>query len=183
MAGERFKVGLTYAAKLTGKQRSTILRAIKAGRLSEHRDSHGRRRVDVAELERVYGPLRTPDAPSVPAVAPVAPAPPPADDRALVAELRAELERERDRAARLEADVREWQASYRKLAEQVLLTDQRPGRAPTSSTPAPPPRAEPQRTRTHADRTPEQAAGVVESVARGILGDDLPNLLFGRRRR
>src|SRR3954470_24612761 len=61
-------VGVTEAARLTGKGRQTIYRAIEAGTLSASRDAHGRATVDIAELERVYGPLQVPevsrDAPS-----------------------------------------------------------------------------------------------------------------------
>lgn len=55
------KVGLTEAAALIGKAPSTITRAVKAGRLSATQDAQGRTVYDVAELERVYGPLKTPD--------------------------------------------------------------------------------------------------------------------------
>lgn len=56
------QVGITEAARLSGKGRQTIYRAIEAGTLSATRDVHGRATVDIAELERVYGPLRTPGA-------------------------------------------------------------------------------------------------------------------------
>src|SRR3954451_11852087 len=49
------------AAKLTGKDRSTILHAIEAGRLSATKDERGHYLIDPAELERVYGSLRPPD--------------------------------------------------------------------------------------------------------------------------
>lgn len=55
------KVGLTEAAALIGKAPSTITRAVKAGRLSATQDAQGRTVYDVAELERAYGPLKTPD--------------------------------------------------------------------------------------------------------------------------
>lgn len=55
------KVGLTEAAALIGKAPSTITRAVKAGRLSATQDAQGRTVYDVAELERVYGPLKAPD--------------------------------------------------------------------------------------------------------------------------
>src|SRR3954469_7996238 len=61
-------VGVTEAARLTGKGRQTIYRAIEAGPLSASRDAHGHVTVDIAELERVYGSLQppevSPDAPS-----------------------------------------------------------------------------------------------------------------------
>ena len=49
------------AAELTGKHRSTIIRAIEHGRLSATRDELGHYLIDPAELERVYGTLRNPD--------------------------------------------------------------------------------------------------------------------------
>lgn len=48
-------VGLHEAARLVGRNRSTLHRAMKDGRLSYSLDETGERRVDVAELERVFG--------------------------------------------------------------------------------------------------------------------------------
>jgi excisionase family DNA binding protein len=48
------------AAELTGKHRSTIIRAIDKGHLSATRDGFGHHLIDPAELERVYGSLRNP---------------------------------------------------------------------------------------------------------------------------
>ncbi|MBO0735240.1 MAG: hypothetical protein J2P48_01520 [Alphaproteobacteria bacterium] len=48
-------IGLAEAARLCGKNQSTIHRAMQAGRLSYTRDEAGERRIDVAELERVFG--------------------------------------------------------------------------------------------------------------------------------
>jgi excisionase family DNA binding protein len=52
----------TQAAELTGKNRSTIIRAIEKGHLSASKDSFGHYLLDPAELERVYGTLRRIDA-------------------------------------------------------------------------------------------------------------------------
>jgi hypothetical protein len=49
------KVGAQRAAELTGKSKSTIQRAMNAGKLSYDVDGNGRRLVDVSELERVFG--------------------------------------------------------------------------------------------------------------------------------
>jgi excisionase family DNA binding protein len=49
------------AAKLTGKDRSTLTRAIEKGRLSAARDEAGRYLIDPAELERAFGPLLSAD--------------------------------------------------------------------------------------------------------------------------
>ena len=48
-------VGLTEAARLTGKHPTTILRARAAGRLSSSLNSSGQRVFDTAELDRTYG--------------------------------------------------------------------------------------------------------------------------------
>ena len=55
-------ISVSDAARLTGRNRSTIIRAIEKGHLSAGRDSFGRYEIDPAELERVYGTLRSPDA-------------------------------------------------------------------------------------------------------------------------
>ena len=52
-------IGMTEAAKLTGKQRQTIHKAIKEGRISAVRGESGEWRIDPAELFRVYAPLST----------------------------------------------------------------------------------------------------------------------------
>lgn len=52
-------IGMTEAAKLTGKQRQTIHKAIKEGRISAMRGESGEWRIDPAELFRVYPPLST----------------------------------------------------------------------------------------------------------------------------
>lgn len=47
-------MSLREAAVLTGKSKSTLTRAIKAGRLSASRDAEGIYAIDPAELARVY---------------------------------------------------------------------------------------------------------------------------------
>ena len=48
------QVGLKEAARLTGKNQSTIHRAMKSGKLSYKMGEDGERVVDVAELDRVF---------------------------------------------------------------------------------------------------------------------------------
>src|SRR3954451_16077405 len=55
-------VNARTAARLAGKDRSTILRALESGRLSATKDDRGQWLIDPAELERVYGQLHLPDA-------------------------------------------------------------------------------------------------------------------------
>jgi hypothetical protein len=52
------KVNLSQAAKLTGKNRTTIWRHIQSGKLSSERDRDGMPFVDTSELIRVYGELK-----------------------------------------------------------------------------------------------------------------------------
>ena len=48
---------LATAAKATGLNKSTVLRAIKSGKISAAKDEHGEWQVDAAELHRVYPPV------------------------------------------------------------------------------------------------------------------------------
>jgi len=85
---------LASAAAATGVNRSTVLRAIKAGRLSAQRDETGGWQIDPAELHRVFPPL------PAPATGSSATAQRDAMADALVAELRtviADLRQDRDR--------------------------------------------------------------------------------------
>lgn len=52
------KLNLSQAAKVTGKNRTTIWRHINSGKLSAERDRDGMPFVDTSELLRVYGELR-----------------------------------------------------------------------------------------------------------------------------
>lgn len=49
------KVGAQRAAELTGRSKSTIQRAMNAGKLSFEIDNNGRRVIDASELDRVFG--------------------------------------------------------------------------------------------------------------------------------
>jgi excisionase family DNA binding protein len=122
-------LGTREAAALAGKDRSTILRAIKSGHLSATRDGGGYL-IDPAELERAFGALRHVDA-SAEAVPPLAYA----DAARATAEREVELLREmldRERHS-YERDRRTWEEERTflrgmldKQSEQMrLLTDQR----------------------------------------------------------
>lgn len=54
------EVTTAQAAELTGKNRTTIWRACKTGRISAVRGAAGDFLIQVAELERAYGTLRAP---------------------------------------------------------------------------------------------------------------------------
>ena len=51
-------MSLREAATATGTAKSTILRAVKSGRISATRTENGGYEIDPSELARVYGPLR-----------------------------------------------------------------------------------------------------------------------------
>jgi excisionase family DNA binding protein len=50
-------IGMTEAAKRTGKTRQTIHKAIRQGKLSAQKDRNGEWRIDPSELFRVYPPV------------------------------------------------------------------------------------------------------------------------------
>ena len=121
------KVGLKQAAELTGRNQSTIHRAMKNGKLSYTVDDNGQRWIDPAELERWAA--QNPTASGSNDVTQGQ------SNEVQVAELRAELQAERIRVAGLQerladkdatvADLREDRDRWRAQAERLVLTDQR----------------------------------------------------------
>lgn len=124
------KVGAQRAADLTGRSKSTIQRAMNAGKLSFEVDRNGRRVIDVSELDRAFGLL--PQGVSAGAVNPVS-------DEAVEAELKRtadllEMERMKMRVKMLEEqvdamkeqleDTKTQRDQWQKQAQQVLLTSQ-----------------------------------------------------------
>ncbi len=115
-------VGLSEAAKLTGRNQSTIHRAMKIGRLAFTVDENGGRRIDVAELERVFG-IRASASPDAMAQ-PLQSHAPQAGELAALQRLLDDREAAiRDLRARLDASEQERRASQAQLT--ALLTDQR----------------------------------------------------------
>src|SRR4051812_25261292 len=120
------QVGLNEAARLTDKDQSTITRACQSGRLSFTRDESGNRVFDIAELERVYGPLRKPEEQTDPAPTPDIAAITETLERAHVAEvagLQREIRRLEDQVRLLETQCSQWQGQASQITR--LLTDQR----------------------------------------------------------
>jgi hypothetical protein len=119
---------LTSAATATGLNRTTILRAIKSGKISGAKDEHGEWHIEPAELHRVYPPVaRTvarPDA--TPQCAP-------GHDvelriRATLAEARlADLKTALD-------DMRGQRDHWQAMAQRLAITDQRPTQLPSQTT-------------------------------------------------
>ena len=114
---------LGTAAKATGKDRATISRAIKKGRLSAAKNDSGEWQIDPSELHRVYPPLKEADS---------------AHNREGATESYTELRTERrvlevkleaalQRIEALEADKAFLQTELTKAT--TLLTDQRPPQA------------------------------------------------------
>jgi hypothetical protein len=50
---------IATAAAAVGRNKTAILRAIKAGKISVAKDENGEWQIDPAELHRVYPPLRS----------------------------------------------------------------------------------------------------------------------------
>lgn len=130
---------LPQAAKATGKDRSTLFRAIKSGKLTATKNANGDFVVDVAELDRVY-PVKIPRNNPTTLHSDALHHGAPAESLSDINELVAEVDALRARLAALEADKRALQADkddirserdhWRKAFEdQVvtvkLLTDQR----------------------------------------------------------
>jgi hypothetical protein len=119
-------LSLGQAARLAGVGKTTLARAIRAGRLSATRNETGGYSIEPCELERVF-PIRSPrietDGTGT-ATVPVVQSATDAATDALVAELRAVI-------ADLRADRDEW----RNQAQRLALTPPQP-----STTPEPKPR-------------------------------------------
>lgn len=109
------ELSLSQAAKLTGKSKSTINRAIKTGKLSAIRHEDGSYSIDPAELSRSFN--LEPDEGSKRRAAE------PDENRLLerIEALEAMLNRERE----ISADLKEDRDRWRQQAT-ALLTDQRP---------------------------------------------------------
>jgi len=52
-------IGLAEAARLSGRNRATIHRAMKSGKLAYTLAEGGERKIDISELERVFGTRAT----------------------------------------------------------------------------------------------------------------------------
>jgi hypothetical protein len=111
---------LAAAAHLAGIDKSTLRRAVKAGKISAVRDDNGVWRVEACEVERLY-PLAAPEdarpadnTTALPSHAPPETAPSPTD--ALVAELRAALADMRQQRDKWEAQADSWKAQAERLS-------------------------------------------------------------------
>lgn len=138
-------LSLREAAEQTGVSKSTIFRAIKAGRMSAPRDNDGQFLIDPAELHRVYPPKATEpdksaDARDVPAQADTHSAGRDAPDiekvelRVRNAALEAEVKGLREMAEELRRARDRWESQAERLT--LALAAPKPAEAPA---PAPQP--------------------------------------------
>ncbi len=116
---------LNQAAKTCGRSKSTLLEAIRSGRMSAPKDDRGRYVIDPAELHRAFpfqAQNRSADQFSEPQPTTLGNQPAPADPG-----LRREIELLREMLVKAEANADHWRA----LAErqQALLEDKRPKEA------------------------------------------------------
>lgn len=114
---------LNQAAKTCGRSKSTLLNAIRTGRMSAPKDDRGRYAIDPAELHRVFpfqNPDRSADRFPKPEPTTLENHPTTLTDRGL----EREVELLREMLAKAEANADHWRA----LAErqQALLEDKRP---------------------------------------------------------
>lgn len=117
------KMSLNQAAKTCGRAKSTILDAIKSGRLSAPKDSKGRYEIDASELHRVF-PFETTEHIKPALDRTQEPMPTPTENYQNTKGLEREVELLREMLEKSETNADHW----RKMAErqQVLLEDKRP---------------------------------------------------------
>lgn len=121
------KVGPQRAADLTGRSKSTVQRAMKAGKLSYEIDNSGRRVIDVSELDRVFGLAPLGSETAVPSSVTV-------ENELEKAASIIETERMKMRVRMLEdqieaardqiEDLKDQRDQWQKQAQQVLITSQ-----------------------------------------------------------
>ncbi|TXI77352.1 MAG: hypothetical protein E6Q43_01230 [Dokdonella sp.] len=125
-------LNLTAASRAAGVGRSTIVRALKSGRLSATTNEQGERVIDTSELSRVFGPLKDSGYPNEQAVD----SHDKGHDDGMAALLRDQLRQSQEREARLLALL--------ETTQQVLQAEQQARRdLETRLLPAPPPRPAP----------------------------------------
>ena len=123
-------LNLTAASRAAGVGRSTIVRALKSGRLSATANEQGERVIDASELSRVFGPLKGDGYPSEQA----ANSHDMGHDDGVTTLLREQLRKAEEREARLLALLEAEQQARRDLETKLLPS------------PAPQPTARPSRT-------------------------------------
>src|SRR5262249_19474312 len=113
---EAMSYSLVEAATACGINRSTVLRAIKAGKISAGKDEQGEGRIEPAELHRVYPPVQAHETREQ------------AHQDALIAELRNAL-----------ADMRRDRDEWREQAQRLALLAPKASPEPVQATAEPAP--------------------------------------------
>lgn len=111
------KVGAQRAADLTGRSKSTIQRAMTAGKLPFETDETGHRLIDVADLEKLFGLRPEGQAPQESRE----------DEDGETSQARLEIERLRQQVEHLEARIAETQdqcEAWRKQAQEAMIACQ-----------------------------------------------------------
>lgn len=182
-------IGLTEASKLTGKDKTTIHRAMKSGRLSFTLGDDGDRQIDPAELERVF-PIKPQDGELEVAPRNRKKA---GSNHAQIAQLTAQLEIERTKTAglaerladkdgviddlrqRLDREGEERRQAQARLT--ALLTDQRPKVSPPdviTMPPSPTPAGPTAQQDSSTGSSAPPAAASVQPVATAAEGEAAP---------
>lgn len=111
-------LSISASARASGKDRNTIKRYLKDGRLSSSKDASGNTVIDPAELMRVFGPLvsdGTTNAQGLPASAPDTPV-----FNQVIEALREQLRAAQEREEWLKSQLEQEQARSRELAQKML---------------------------------------------------------------
>ena len=108
-------LSLREAAEQTGVSKSTIFRAIRAGKLSAGRTVDGNFEIDPAELFRVYAPKQTPVAVECVAEPKLGHDAPDAETAMKLALLDAEVKALREMVAELRNDRNAWQQQTERM--------------------------------------------------------------------
>ncbi len=108
---------LPEASRLTGKSRRTIDRDIQIGKIHQTQvlREGSRKRISVAELERVYGKLASHDQDKRLAMSQDTAT----ENTEILALLKAQLEAEKNRNRRAEDEIREWKERYFSVQEKL----------------------------------------------------------------
>jgi hypothetical protein len=117
------KLSLNQAAKTCGRAKSTLLDAIKNGRLSALKTKNGQYEIDPSELHRAF-PFAAPDHPKPAFLQTPIPQPTTTENHQNIKGFEREVELLREMLDKAEVNAEHW----RRLAErqQALLEDRRP---------------------------------------------------------
>ena len=117
------KLTLNKAAQTCGRAKSTLIDAIKSGRLSAPKDDRGRYAIDPAELHRVF-PFNITDHPEPAPNRFSEPLPTALENHPNTQALEREIELLREMLTKAETNTEHWRSMAER--QQILLEDNRP---------------------------------------------------------